>query len=232
MNFTKLTIILIGITLTVAGVMYVENGSLDFMSGSESYTSEQATTSPAEMSDSQFDQYKAEWKEDERNKEEFQQTLEDELEKRFWQNHIDRGTEKMRELEDRGFSGQEVSRIKEYLSNRNPALVHLAAEIVKLPDHKLALAIAMQETTLCQYGVGASRNNCGGIKRSDGTFKRYRNVFDSIEDITIVLNRPHMKNLTITEMSSTYCVHEAAGGGPCPGWKENVQKELATLSGI
>lgn len=129
----------------------------------------------------------------------------------------------------------EAEALRKYLiSKGGDELAVYAEEIVKLDRWQDAVAIAWKETHFCTRGVGASKNNCGGIKSSiEGrTFKHYENVYDSVWDINYLLNKPRFKDKSIAELNGIYCVNEAAGGGACPNWTEvitGVKAELAQL---
>lgn len=127
----------------------------------------------------------------------------------------------------------EAELLADYLRSKGGhEMAEHARDIVELYRWQDVVAIAWKETQFCTTGVGASRNNCGGIKswRTDRTFKVYDNVYDSLWDISYLLNKPRYKGLTIAEMNGTYCVNEAAGGGKCPNWSEvinSIKSELA-----
>lgn len=130
----------------------------------------------------------------------------------------------------------EVKALREYLIEKGGVeLAQYAEEIVKLDRWHDVVAIAWHETQFCTTGVGASQNNCGGIKshQAGRTFKHYETVFDSVWDIAYLLNKPRFNGLTIAEMNGIYCVDEANGGGKCPHWTESITKvanELAQLN--
>jgi hypothetical protein len=130
----------------------------------------------------------------------------------------------------------EVKALREYLIEKGGVeLAQYAEEIVKLDRWHDVVAIAWHETQFCTTGVGASQNNCGGIKshQAGRTFKHYETVFDSVWDIAYLLNKPRFKGLAIADMNGIYCVDEANGGGKCPHWTESITKvanELAQLN--
>lgn len=109
-----------------------------------------------------------------------------------------------------------------------------AEEILELYRWQDVVAIAWKETNFCTAGVGASRNNCGGIKswRTDRTFKHYDTVYDSLWDIAYLLQKPRFKGDTIDELNGVYCVDEANGGGKCPNWTEVVTKVRNEVASI
>jgi len=132
----------------------------------------------------------------------------------------------------------EAEGLAEYLRSKGGhELAEYASDIVKLYRWQDAVAIAYKETHFCTKGVGASRNNCGGIKswQTTNTFKTYENVYDSVWDISYLLNKPRFKGLTLAEMNGSYCVYEAGDGGECPNWTEvvtNIKAELTLATTV
>jgi len=130
----------------------------------------------------------------------------------------------------------EAKALRDYLKSKGgDELAVYAEEIVKLDRWHDVVAIAWHETQFCTTGVGASQNNCGGIKShlEGRNFKHYETVFDSVWDIAYLLNKPRFKGLAIADMNGIYCVDEANGGGKCPHWTESITKvanELAQLN--
>lgn len=125
-----------------------------------------------------------------------------------------------------------AEKLAAYLERKGaPELAAYAAEIMELPRWKEALAITAKETTFCRYGVGASRNNCGAIRSSiEGRgFKIYETKFDSVWDVSYLLQKPRYINRSIAEMNGIYCVNEAAGGGKCPNWTETIEAMIAEI---
>lgn len=123
--------------------------------------------------------------------------------------------------------------LRVYLISKGGAeLAVYAEEIIKLDRWQEAVAIAWHETQFCNTGVGASQNNCGGIKsRLEGrNFKHYETVYDSLWDISYLLNKPRFKGLAIADMNGIYCVDEANGGGKCPHWTESITKVANELT--
>lgn len=122
--------------------------------------------------------------------------------------------------------------LREYLISKGGVeLAEHAEEILKLDNWQLAVAIAWKETHFCTRGVGASSNNCGGIKswKTENTFKTYETVLDSVWDINYLLNKPRFKDMSVKQLASTYCVDEANGGGECPNWADIVNSIKAEL---
>lgn len=170
------------------------------------------------------------------NTPEFKQRAREEAETIYWKGVIEQAGERLEELDGGGFwpDAMKETALREFLGEHNPSLVAYSREIMELPRWQEVLAIAVHETQLCKVGVGR-QNNCGGIKRGDGGFKVYTTAFDGLEDISVLLQKPRYRDLTIAEMNSIYCVHEEGptGVGPCPNWTENVEKykqELALLT--
>lgn len=119
----------------------------------------------------------------------------------------------------------EAEKLEEYLISKGAhELAEYANDIVQLDRWQEALAITGKETQFCQTGVGASRNNCGGIRsfKPGRGFKVYENVYDSVWDVSYLLMKPRYRDLTIEEMNGIYCVNEAEGGGKCPNWTETI----------
>lgn len=106
-------------------------------------------------------------------------------------------------------------------------LIPYVHEIVKLPRWVEVVAIVGKETTFCKYGVGSSRKNCGAIKNAKGDFKVYASVMDSIEDVSILLQKPRYKDKSIEEMNGVYCVHD---GGACPMWSEHIEEMMNEIA--
>lgn len=129
---------------------------------------------------------------------------------------------------------REAELLADYLRSKGGhELAEYASDIVELDRWHDVVAIAWKETQFCTTGVGASQNNCGGIKswKTERTFKHYENVYDSLWDISYLLAKPKFKGMSTKELASTYCVNEAAGGGECPNWHstvEAIKAEMAT----
>lgn len=152
----------------------------------------------------------------------------------YWQRQVQKGREKLRELNGKGFSSEEkqAEALKEYLESKgaHEMAVH-AREIVELYRWADVVAIVSKETNFCQAGVGSSRNNCGAIKNGETLeFKHYSNIYDSLWDVAYLLQKPHFKGKSLADMNGTYCVWEEMGGGECPGWTEHVEKTADELS--
>ena len=165
------------------------------------------------------------------DEESFKQRAREEAETIYWERTMKEATERLEQLDAKGFfpDAKKEQALREFFGEHNPALVSYAGQIVKLPRWQEAVAIAAQETQLCTVGVGR-QNNCGGIKRPDGTFKAYRSAFEGIEDIAYLLQKPRYVNLTIAEMNGIYCVDEERGSGECPDWTENIESHLAMIN--
>lgn len=163
---------------------------------------------------------------------EFKKKVYDEARKQVLQEHEKKIQEMQLKLEESGFTGVSVRTVKQFLAQHNPILVAYAEEITELPRWTEVIAIAGAETTFCQKGVGESKNNCGAIKQNDGKFKTYKNEFDSLKDISNLLQKDAYKDKTISQMNGIYCVDEENGGGACPGWEENIMKYVSDIQKI
>lgn len=167
-------------------------------------------------------------------REDFKQDAIDEAFRIYYTESVIEAQKKLEELDGRGFSSprEKVESLQSYLIEKGaPQLASRAEEIMQLPRWHEALAIAGHETQFCNTGRGASQNNCGGIKRIDGTFKTYANKFDAIDDISYLLMKPRYRDLTIAQMNGTYCVYEEGptGLGECPHWTENIERYVKEI---
>lgn len=220
----KHKLILGGITLSIAfAAVYAGPGILQTYLESNQTIDNRATTTPERIPDKEV------WKQERFEQQQFQDKVNAELEKEWYKKQIDDATDALKELENEGFTGAQVSQLKSYLQKYNPVLVAYAAEIVELPRYSEVVAIATAETHLCTRGVGESRNNCGAIKGGRDGFKIYTTPMDALEDMAILLEKPHFKGKSIDEMNGVYCVDEVAGSGPCPEWDDNVKHYMTEL---
>jgi len=165
------------------------------------------------------------------NSPEFQAEAWEEVERRYYKEQLDEATQNLEELNQTvsfNVKTKKVKALSGYLAKKNDALVPYAEQILELDRWADVLAIAGHETTFCTRGVGSSRNNCGAIRSTarGGEFKYYASPYDALEDISYLLNKPHFKGKSIAQMNGSYCVNEAAGGGPCPNWTENIMKTV------
>jgi len=220
----KRILILGGITITIAAAVYAGPGILaSYLANNTDQSYQRATSTPERLPDKEV------WKQERLEQADFQDKIDAELEKEYYKKTIKDATDALKELENQGFTGEQVSQLKSYLQKYNPVLVAYAAEIVELPRYSDIVAIATAETHLCTRGVGESRNNCGAIKGGRDGFKVYSTPMDALEDMAILLEKPHFKGKTIEEMNGVYCVDEVAGSGPCPEWGVNVERHLTEL---
>ena len=175
---------------------------------------------------------KEEWKNGLEATPEFQAQIEDELEKRYWIHMRQQADDALLELQDRGFSGQQVSAVRAFLNAQGSSLAIYADEIVGQPRWVEALAIIGKETSFCERGVGDSRNNCGAIKNSKtGEFKTYANALDGFEDVVALLQKDFYKDKSIAQMNGVYCVYEEGptGVGACPNWTEVIEDYIGEI---
>lgn len=118
----------------------------------------------------------------------------------------------------------QVEHLRKFFAKYNPKLVAYAEQIVQLPRWHEAVGITGKETTFCKFGVGASKNNCGGIKSpKTGQFKAYATAYDSIADIAYLLDSKY-KGISIANMNGRYCVDETQPDNKCVGWAEAITK--------
>lgn len=172
------------------------------------------------------------WKKSTRESEEFQNKINDELDRMYWLEMQEKSNENLLKLQDKGFTGETAQAVRKFLNEQDSDLAMYANEIVKLPRWVEALAIAGKETNFCNAGVGNSKNNCGAIKNSKtGEFKIYASQMDAVEDISFLLQKDLYKDKTIAEMNGTYCVYEEGptGLGPCPNWTEVVEHFISEI---
>lgn len=173
--------------------------------------------------------YKRDWKAKRAQDADFKQTVDDELEKQYYSTLKEEVDAKLRELEDKGFKGEQVSVLKDYLRATNPELVTYADEIVDLPRWIDVVGIIGQETTFCTKGVGSSKNNCGAIKGRDGEFIAYANEYEGIKAVAMLLEKPVYKGKSLATINGTYCQDESKPGRKCDGWHQNVDHIASTL---
>jgi len=221
MNTMKQSILMTAaIAALVAGILYISTNR-----EIQTYRStETATTTVEDVTSKEREQAI----EDIIQEQSFQNDIRAEAEKRYYRNQLEEAQDALIELEEQGFTGERVSQAKDFIQTHNPALTAYARDIVELPRYKETLAIAAVETELCTTGVGSSRNNCGGIKGSNG-FRHYTNAYEGIEAIsTLISEKPLYKDRTLAEINGIYCVDEV-NGGPCPNWTRQVYHKLALL---
>jgi hypothetical protein len=128
------------------------------------------------------------------------------------------------DLQSKGFNAP--AKLQSYLKRKGSPLADHAEDITKLPRWIEAIAIAGHETQFCKTGVGGSQNNCGGMKARSGGFVHYKNSFEGLKAISDWL----VKNpKEVSSYNGYYCVHEEAGGGPCPNWTENIETIIGEL---
>lgn len=164
--------------------------------------------------------------------EEFKQRAREEAERIYYQELIEQAEEALKALEESGFQPDAVktTALVEYLSARGAvALVPYASQIAELPRWAEVVAIASKETSLCAYGVGKSKNNCGAIKNGSGEFKTYASKMDSIRDIASLLQTPRYKDKTLAQMNGVYCVDETESDRKCRGWDDHIESEVSAI---
>ena len=128
--------------------------------------------------------------------------------------------------------------LAEYLRSKGgDELAVYAEDILELDRWQDVVAIAWHETQFCTTGVGASQNNCGGIKswKTERTFKTYSNVFDSVWDISYLLNKPKFKSMTLPELNGIYCHDATTATGECPNWTEavtHIKAEVGVVTNV
>lgn len=168
------------------------------------------------------------------DREDFKQNAIDEAYRIYYIEAVIEAEKALEQLDGRGFSSprEKVEALQSYLKKKGaPELAKHAEEIMQLPRWQEALAIIGHETQFCNTGRGSSQNNCGGIKRSDGTFKTYASKFDALDDVSFLLMKPLYRDKSLASINGTYCVYEEGptGTGPCPHWTENVTKYLTEI---
>lgn len=163
----------------------------------------------------------------------FQRFIDEEAERRAYEEQKADAEAKLRKIKGTPEHDQAKASdvLRAYLAGKNPALAKHADYIVALPRWVEAVAIISKETSYCRTGVGNSRNNCGGIKNVAGEFKTYASALDSIEDITILLQKPRYKSLTIQAMNGIYCQDEDQPGKRCVGWDTDIMRVVDELNG-
>lgn len=165
-----------------------------------------------------------------KNRPEFIERVNQEAEKIYYQEQKTEAEDKLKNLE--GFEASEakqISVLQRYLAETNPELVKYAEEIVKLPRWIDIMGIISKETSTCTAGVGSSRNNCGAIKNTAGSFKIYNNKLESIQDIAILLQKPIYADKTIEEINGVYCQDSSQAGKKCVGWSEHILQVIEKL---
>ena len=130
----------------------------------------------------------------------------------------------------------EAEALAEYLRSKGgDELAAYAEDILELDRWQDVVAIAWHETQFCTTGVGASQNNCGGIKswKTERVFKHYNNVFDSVWDIAYLLNKPRFKSMSLADLNGIYCHDASTATGKCPNWTEavtHISAEVAVVT--
>ncbi len=97
---------------------------------------------------------------------------------------------------------------------------------------RLALAIAMKETSNCRAGVGKSKNNCHGITKKGGGFI----VFETTEDSFVYFKEYWMRKYKVFPTLEIATIYVCGGthlkkygtvpckGGNPEGWLKDVVK--------
>lgn len=154
--------------------------------------------------------------------EEFQAKIRGEAEKMYYQKMKEEAEENLLKLQESGFSGETITALKSFLDEHNPSLSMYAEEIVKMPRWIEVVAIAGAETSFCTKGVGASRNNCGAIMASDGSFQSYEDDIEGLRAVARLLQSDRYKEKTIHDMNGVYCIDDNTHNNKCEGWTERV----------
>ena len=163
---------------------------------------------------------------------EFIDWINSEAERRYYEEMRDDALNNLQQIEGTVEHSREKAAavLRRHLEPHNPELAAHADHIVTLPRWIEAVGIMAKETKYCTKGVGASKNNCGGIKNSKtGNFKVYNNDLEAVEDITILLAKPSYANRTIAQMNGLYCQDASQPGRKCKDWDNHV---LAVVSVI
>lgn len=192
----------------------------------QEFNRENATSTPEQI----IIPEKEAWKDELRETDAFKTQIEDELEKRYWMEMDRKAGEELLKLQDKGFSGEQVSAVRAYLNEQGSDLALYADKIVGHPRWVEALAITGKETSFCMRGVGNSKNNCGAIKGGSG-FRAYPTEYEGFLAVVELLQKDLYADKTIAEMNGTYCVYEEGptGVGECPNWTEVIEKFIGDI---
>lgn len=163
----------------------------------------------------------------------FQRYVDEQAELRYYESLKQEAEEGLKEIHGtpENSKASAAAALRAFLAGKNPELAAQADYIVTLPRWVEAVAIMHKETTYCTRGVGESRNNCGGIKNLAGEFKYYASKIDGLEDISILLQKPRYKNLTIEAMNGIYCQDAARAGNRCEAWDTDIMRIVDELNG-
>lgn len=163
----------------------------------------------------------------------FQQYVQEQAERRYYESLKHEAEDALKKIpgtpENSRASAADM--LRAFLAGKNDELAAQADYIVTLPRWVEAVAITSKETAYCKTGVGGSRNNCGGIKNSGGEFKTYRTKLDGLEDITILLQKPRYKSLTVEAMNGLYCQDEGQPAKRCVAWSSDIMRIVDELNG-
>ncbi len=175
-------------------------------------------------------QEKEAWKDELRENAEFKSQIEDELEKRYWLEMNEKSSEELLKYQEKGFKGETVSAVTDYLNEQGSGLAYYADKIVGQPRWVEALALVGKETSFCTRGVGSSKNNCGAIKGGSG-FRVYATEYDGFLAVVELLQKDLYVDKTIEEMNGIYCVYEEGptGVGECPNWSEVIRHFIGEI---
>lgn len=130
------------------------------------------------------------------------------------------------------FKNTQIVALRDFLKNRNPEMAKYAHLIVELPRYMEVVSITGQESSWCTSNMAKTKNNCGGVKNKNAQgFKVYPNVYESLKDMAMLLERPMYKDKTIDEWNGVYCVWEEhpTGKGKCPNWTENITSNVIEI---
>lgn len=163
----------------------------------------------------------------------FLRYVDEQAERRYYEGLKQEAEQGLKEIKGTPENGKASAAavLRAFLTGKNPELAARADYIVTLPRWVEAVAIMHKETTYCTRGVGDSRNNCGGIKNLSGEFKHYASKIDGLEDITILLQKPRYKALTIEAMNGIYCQDETRDGKRCENWDTDIMRVVDELNG-
>lgn len=165
--------------------------------------------------------------------EDFQKRAREEAEIIYYKRQIEEAKARLLELEASGFlsNSERAAVLSSFLIDKGAVeLAAIAPEIVKMDRWIDVVAIAGHETGFCRSGVGASKNNCGGIRGGDG-FAAYGSKADGMQAISTLITNERYAGLSLAQMNGVYCVDEVVGGA-CDHWTEAVEgtvNNLATL---
>jgi hypothetical protein len=117
--------------------------------------------------------------------------------------------------------------LQKYLADHNSPLAPYAADMVQLPNWKMALSISFVESNMCIHQVD---NNCSGMGGAPGskTWRKYATQLDWFTDLNNLLNKPIYadKYNTFEKMKGVYVQPGS------PAWVHGAEKIYAQLSDL